>query len=171
MWAGLLALVAGCASPGKPGLFGATSKPGDQIEPTQVDEFDDIVSIVQFWPQYPWLRENQKTVGFQVRSYFVSGKTEKGEFVPGTIFIWLYEVNPAARGKDAKKLAQVWELDRAASMGFRIRKLAIGGYSYGFVLPWERSLDLAGKTIEVAFGYQRGDGRMVMSKPRQFRAP
>ncbi|RMF76472.1 MAG: hypothetical protein D6744_12275, partial [Planctomycetota bacterium] len=79
----LTPLFCGCQTQTKrsgapPTVLGA---PGDSPPPKYVDAAavptrDDIVSIHQFWPQVPWLRDTSgKAVGFRVPVYFVSGET------------------------------------------------------------------------------------------------
>jgi hypothetical protein len=45
---------------------------------------------------------------------------------------------------------------------------SIGGYYYGFVLNWPEELELDGQTVEIQFGYQRSDGRVITATPREF---
>ena len=45
------------------------------------------------------------------------------------------------------------------------------GYYYGFPLTWPPDADVIGRQIEIAFGYERADGRLVMSPARRFRVP
>ena len=171
-------LWAGCQSPSNesgPKLFGwpGEGKAGRkaEIDPTKIETRDDVVQISQYWPQMPWLQEGSRIVGFKVTVYFVSGQTEKGVFVPGNIFVWLYELVPMAGGRREKKLAYVWEFDEAESMGFRVTKRAIGGYFYGFPLRWPRELALEGKRTEIQFGYERTDKQVVLGSPKIYRVP
>jgi len=173
-----LALVyAGCESPNsnepRSTWRGQPDGPSqaNKIDPTKIDTRDDIFSIVQFWPQTPWLRTSDRVVGFKVTVYFRSGETELGAFVPGTIFVWLYEMVPTADGRRERKIAYGWEFDQAGALAYRVTKRAIGGYYYGFPLIWSEELALEGKLIEIQFGYERGDQRLILSEPRQFRVP
>lgn len=141
-----------------------------EIDPPKIETRDDIVQIVQYWPQMPWLQEGSRIVGFRVTVYFVSGETEKGAFVPGNIFVWLYEFVPTADGRRNRKLAHVWEFNEAEAMGYRVTKRAIGGYYYGFPLRWPKDLSLEGKRVEVQFGYERKkDKSVLLGPPRQYR--
>ncbi len=143
----------------------------NEIDPTKIETRDDIFQIVQFWPQMPWLQRTDRVVGFKVTVYFRSGETRLGAFVPGNIFVWVYELQPAARGRRERKLAHMWELDQAGALGYRVRKRSIQGYYYGFPLRWDDGLGLEGKLVEIQFGYERGNKQLVLSEPRQFRVP
>ncbi|GEM_PF-1419532 len=171
-------LVAGCQAPGDASLKPMWSsdtpraKRGkSQVDAARVPTRDDIVKIVQFWPQTPWLFESDRIVGFKATIYFVSGQTDKGAFVPGTIFIWIYEYDRAPRGRHKRRLAWMWELDEHQAEGFRVTRKSIAGYYYGFPLRWPAEVKLEGKMVEFQFGYQRGDGRIVLSSPKRFVVP
>lgn len=177
-----LAALAGCAQqPPRDDLSGVritgstSGRPAPapaMIDPTRSQTYDDVVRIVQFWGQTePSLRDaDRRTIGFRTTVYFVSATTEKGEFVPGRILCWLYEVGgPEAAAP--RRLLHTWELTESESMGFRVRKRAIGGHYYGFLLTWPDTLRLDGKRIELQFGYERGDGRVVKADARRFRVP
>ncbi len=163
------------ASPPPPRILGQTQarKPGKkEIDPTRVRTRDDIVEIYQPWPQTPWLYDEfGRVVGFRVRTYFISGTTQKGAFVPGTIVIKLSEVHRLPGGRYQRIALHTWEFSERDALGYRIRRLALTGYSYGFVLRWPQELDLAGKTIEIAFYYRRLNGSVVRGLPRRFRVP
>lgn len=157
----LVATLAWCA--------GCASEPKKQIDPTRVELKDDIVQVIQFWPQDPWLQEGDRIVGFRVPVYFVSGETEKGAFVPGDIFVWLNELQAGPDGRRTRKPVHVWELSEAEAAPFRVTKRAIGGYYYGFPLKWSADLRLEGKQVEIQFGYERADKRVVLGSARPFR--
>lgn len=163
----LLMFATGCEAPGL--KSSSTAKPSPHsIEPARIDTRDDIVSIVQFWPQQPWLREDAATQGFRVPTYFISAETEKGVFVSGTVFVWLYEIVAGRGGKIDRVPVQQWEFDAEQAMGFRVRKEALGGYYYGFVLKWDPTVKLDNKRVEIQFGYERvSDKKLVLSRPKQ----
>ncbi len=174
----LALLFAGCETSqptrsARPGGRAGTDKSGqNRIDSTKVETRDDIVQIVQFWSQNPWLQDSERVRGFKVTVYFVSGETEKGAFVPGNIMVWVYELVPTARRRYERKLVHVWELNQAEATGLRVNKLAVGGYYYGFPLQWPRELSLEGKQIEIQFGYERASNKqVVLSSPRRFRVP
>ena len=150
---------------------GCTAGRSTEIDPVKIKTGDDIVNIVQFWPQPPWLQQGDRIVGFKVTTYFVSGQTEKGAFVPGTIFAWVYELVPDGAGGRERKLAYVWELDEAEALGFRVNKRSVMGYHYGFVLRWPEDITLEGKLIEIQFGYERLDKGVVLGSSQRFRVP
>lgn len=144
-----------------------TPKPVAMIDPTAVPVRDDISGIQQIWPIMPWLRDTStgKPVGFRCLVYFVSRQTEKGAFVSGPIVITLSEIISLPGGDAERRPLHTWELDQAAATGFRVRKLAVGGYYYGFILRWPDQLKLAGKRVEVQLSYKRGDGTLVSAAP------
>lgn len=176
--AGVLACL-GCETPGRNGggYDKLGSGPGNpapapiMIDPAKVPTRGDIVAIHQYWPNFPWLTQSDRVVGFRVTTYFVSGETEKGAFVPGTIFAWVYTLGRGEDGTRTREIAHVWEFDQTAAMSYRVRKEAIGGYFYGFMLAWPANLDLDGKLIEIEFGYERRDKSVVTSAARRFRVP
>ncbi len=163
------------ASPPPPRILGQSTsrKPKPrEIDPTRVRTRDDIVEIYQPWPQTPWLfDEFGRVVGFRVRTYFISGTTQKGAFVPGTIIIKLSEIRRLPGGKFQRIALHTWQFSERDAMGYRVRRLALTGYSYGFVLRWPQELDLSGKTIEIAFYYRRTNGTIIRGLPRRFRVP
>jgi hypothetical protein len=158
-----LATATGCQS---------TTPQKQQIDPLRVDEHDDIVAIHNLWNPVPWLKDSVgRVVGFQVPAYLVSGETEKGAFAPGTIIVWIYTIERGADGKIDRRVAHIWEFDRDKAMGFRVRKRAIAGYYYGFVLKWPAELNLDAREIEIVFGYERRDGHVVLGTPHRRRVP
>jgi len=168
----------GCEAPqGQGGRYPKPSgrsqplSPPEMIDPTTIPTRDDIVAIYQFWPNVPWLLDSGRPVGFRVTTYFVSGETERGAFVPGTIFAWLYRLEWGPDGKRERVLAHVWEFDQAAAMGYRVRKEAIGGYHYGFALAFPPTVDIQGQLVEIEFGYERRDKTVVTGPARRFQAP
>ena len=196
--AGLAALLAGCQPVQKDGVtpttqkpfFGSTADsnasnlkkstilgstpqaPPAQIDPTKVDEKDDITEIFQYWPPAPVRVDNDGApVGFKVAVYLASGETEKGAFVPGTIYLQLYEVGRALSGKSKRELLHTWQFDRNGAMPYRVRKKSVTGYFYGFILNWPPELELAGKTVDVEIAYEATSGRVVTSAPHRFQVP
>jgi hypothetical protein len=169
---GVLALTvvgAGCDAPARrnpPRGAGDTT-----IDPTKIETRDDIVQIIQYWPQMPWLQQGDRLIGFKVTVYFVSGQTVKGAFVPGNILVWVYELIPVADGRHERKLAHMWEFDEAEALGFRVTRRGIAGYFYGFPLAWPRELALEGKQVEIQFGYERADKKLILSSARRFKVP
>jgi hypothetical protein len=164
--AGLLVALAlgcaGCATDGKSGAgldwFGAPAG------------HDDITSI-SWWPNAnPWVRDaDRRVVGLIIRAYFVSGATSKGEFVPGDIQATMSLVTPKAGGGYARVPLHEWAFDRRAAAGYRLQKRAVAGDSYGLLLRWPETVDVAGKTVELVLSYKRADGRVITSVMRQLR--
>ncbi len=152
----------------------ATPPRGDasaEVDAARVPTRDDIVAIRQFWSQLPWLRRGERIVGFQATLYLISGETSRGAFAPGRIVAWLYEVPPGATTDEERKLLHVWELDSQQSLGYRVRREAVMGYHYGFVLTWEDQVEVSGKLVDIVFGYERLDGRVILGAPKRFRVP
>ncbi|MBU0639957.1 MAG: hypothetical protein KKB50_13900 [Planctomycetes bacterium] len=144
----------------------------EAIDPTRIAPHDDIVEIHHFWSPVPWLYDaDDCPIGFQVPVYFVSGETEKGAFVSGTIFVWLYRLKRAENGHLEREFVHNWEFNAQQAMGFRVRRLSVMGYHYGFWLTWPPVPDVLGRQIEIAFGYQRADGQVVTGAAKRFRVP
>jgi hypothetical protein len=83
----------------------------------------------------------------------------------------MYEVFRQPDGTTEKQCVHVWEFDRAAAIGYRVRKLAVMGYYYGFALTWPPNVDVTGKEVEIVFGYERADGQIVTGTPRRAMVP
>ncbi|MFN0137882.1 MAG: hypothetical protein ACKVS9_17395 [Phycisphaerae bacterium] len=144
----------------------------NEIDPTKIAERDDIVSINMFWQGWPWLSNAEdEVVGFRVPVYFVSGETGKGSFVATRILVWVSVVERGIDGRAKARPVHTWEFTREQAMGFRVRRLAVTGYHYGFMLAWPETLDLTGKEIEIEFGLERASGSMLTSGGRRFRVP
>lgn len=175
----LAALYAGCqtpppSNPPRP-ILGGPQEPKprrqDDIDPTKVKSRDDVFQIVQFWPQMPWLQKGGRVLGFKVPVYFRSSETRLGAFVSGKIFVWVYQLVPREDGRRGSELAHMWEFNEAEAMGYRVIRRSIQGYYYGFPLIWPRELALEGKQVEIQFGYERADKRVILGEARQFRVP
>ena len=157
--------------------LGCTNGTGRREGPRELDvpevrTYDDITAIYSFYPKDPWLRDNDgNVVGLRVSVYFQSGETEKGVFVPGKILIWLYSVGRDRSGKLVRTFEHGWEMSEQEAMNWRVRYKRRLGYQYGFPLHWPPKIELAGKQIEVQFGYERKDGRVVEGRPQRFRVP
>lgn len=137
------------------------------IDPTKVDLHDDIVQVVQFWPQSLWIKDNAtgRVIGFRATVYFQSSETERGAFVPGPIYALLSQVKSDSRGRVQRIPLHQWELDESQAMPFRVRKEAVMGYAYSFILKWPDEIDVTGRQVELVFGYQRQDGAIVRGQP------
>lgn len=145
---------------------------GDSTATRPADRHDGIVAVRSFYTLLPWLRDPDGAItGFQVRTYFVSGRTDKGEFVPGDIHITLNALDRQPDGSLARHRLHEWVFSEREAAGFRVLKRAIGGDSYGFVLQWPPTLDVMGRTVEITTYYHRSDGRFIYSPPRQFKVP
>jgi hypothetical protein len=131
---------------------------------------DPIVAIRQFYPTRPWLRDtDDRVIGFTARAYFVSGETDRGQFVPGTISVVMNLLRPRAGGGYVRERLHEWTFDEQQARGFRITRPSILGESYGFVLRWPETLNVMGCPIEVVFYYGRTDDRIIAGPPRQLR--
>jgi hypothetical protein len=158
-WLAPLLTLGGCATGGGAGLF-----------KSEVD--DDIVAIRSYYDQLPWLKDaDKRTVGFRTRAYFVSGRTDKGVFVPGRISATMARLHVRPDGSMQREPIYQWDFDQAQAEGYRVRKSSILGSSYGLVLRWPDTVIVAGRRVEIAITYTRGDGRVVSAPPRQFDVP
>ncbi|MCG3129264.1 MAG: hypothetical protein CHACPFDD_04185 [Phycisphaerae bacterium] len=177
--AALLALsVAGCQWPQqhKPvsysvGADNATAKPVPAIDAAKIAARDDIVELIQFWQPVPWLFDASTPVGFKVRVYAVSAASGKGAFGTGAFEATMHVIERDEKGQLTRKLVHRWTFNQQDATGFRITKLAAGGYSYGFMLNWPKEAKVCGKHVEINFSYQRGDGRVVKGSPLRRRVP
>jgi len=167
-------LVSGCEAPGPTGESGPSGTQGGWLEalfspsPAQ----DDVIAIRQFYNPLPWLRDADGRIsGFYTRAYFVSARTNKGVFVRGPITVTLSRLRPRATGGYDRELVHEWTLDEEAARGFRVVKTSRLGDSYGFALQWPPEVDVMGRRVEIAFAYQRADGRVIRGVPRQLFVP
>lgn len=177
VWLGSL-LQIGCA--GRPQEFGKIpppdrpppAKPPPTIDASKISARDDIVRIHSMWGDYPWLTDSeQRPLGLKARVYFVDVETELGSFVTGTIGAEMYLLTRTREGRRHRELLHEWRFDTDQAMGYRIRRKAVTGYSYGLVLPWPEHLDVVGRQIDMVFRYDRSDGRVIKSSPKRFRVP
>lgn len=147
-------------------------RPGKEIDPLKVETRDDIISIVTFWDPVPWLWDTPRgVVGFRVPVHFVSGTTERGAFVPGIIRCRIYTMERDEEGRLTRTLAHEWEFDEAASTNYRVRRLAVTGYYYGFMLTWPPEAKINGREVDIEFSYERKDGRVVNSRAKRYAVP
>ncbi|MFH1747564.1 MAG: hypothetical protein ABIG44_11025 [Planctomycetota bacterium] len=164
-----LSAFSGCETPPRNSGAGAAK---DSIDPIRIETRNDISAIYQFYQPNPWLRDaDGQAVGFKVPVYFVSGETELGAFVAGRILVWLYELERQPDGSFERKFVHGWELDEQEAMGYRVRVRSVMGYHYGFMLSWPPNLGLAGKQIEIVFGYEKNARTIITGEPRRFRVP
>lgn len=132
---------------------------------------DRIVAIRHFYAQRPWFHDSDgKVIGFTVRTYFVSGETDKGVFVPGRITVTMNVLERSLEGGFDQTFAHRWTFSEreAASFRYVTDRVALLGDSYGFVLRWPPDLELMGRRIDVQFTYERTDGRIIAGPRRQF---
>jgi hypothetical protein len=158
-----VSVAAGCES------FGSSGR-GGGFRTAPID--DDVVEIINYYPLLPWTYDaDGRVAGVKVRTYFKSGKREKGIYVTGPISVTLSEVWRGRDGQFHRERIHEWSFSRAQADGFRIVKPAIGGDSYGFFLHWPTDLDVMGRTIELVFHYQRSDGKFIIGRPWQRKVP
>ncbi|MBK8914606.1 MAG: hypothetical protein IPM64_08430 [Phycisphaerales bacterium] len=175
----LASMAGGCAEAPKDPYAGVGRPPSMAVSPPAyidvmaVPVRDDVVSVQCFWSALPWIQESAtgKTVGFRVLTYFVSRDTEKGAFVSNPVVLSMSRIGMDEQGNFIREPLHEWTLDQVAATGFRVRKRAVGGYYYGFVVRWPPNVDPSGKRIEVQIGYRRSDGVLVQSTPRGFDVP
>lgn len=156
---------------------GCHAPPAGRASPRELDvpkvkTRDDITAVYSIFPRDPWLRDNDgNVIGFKVSVYFQSGQTQKGAFVPGKILIWLYSMRREPDGQLERQFVRGWEMDEQEAMSWRVRFERKLGHQYGFPVLWPRDADLAGKQIEIQFGYERKDGKIIEGSVRRFRVP
>ncbi len=194
--AGLILLACGCETP--PGgannqpLFGGfkpnpqpapppkppapaqpeKNTPPPEVDVTSVPTRDDITAVFQFYTQEPWVRSpDGRVIGFSSATYFHSGSTQKGVFVPGKVLVWLYEIAHLPSGQAERRPVKTWELNEQEAMGYRLRRVFQMGYAYGLFFTWPPDVDLSGKMIEIMVGYERLDGKTVTGQSRRFQVP
>lgn len=166
----LLMMLGGCTSSGSAGLGG--NPDGERVDAANARERDDIYEIVSFPVNEPWIRDAERIVGFRLSTRFVSSATNKGAFVPGRVFIWLYAYLPNFDGKVERKLVHVWELDHDESTGYRVTKRTITGLAYWFLMVWPKELKLNGDRIDIEIGYERvQDKRVITGSTYSLRVP
>ncbi len=158
-----LALLPGCVAPGP-----AQQKDRDVLA---VPLSDDVVAIYQFFQNPVWMFENEQAVGFKAGVYFVSGASNKGVFVPGTIIVTMYAVSRNDQGEMARAVLHEWKFDRLAAEGYRVLKRAAGGDWYGFPLRWPPEVKPFGREIEIVFEYERLDGRRIRGSSKYMQVP
>jgi hypothetical protein len=169
--AALAVCAAGCQS-GAAGRTGGQDGKNRYLEIEKEPKRNDIVRLVQFWNPSPWLYDStSRVIGFKVPTYFISSETEKGAFVTGKVFAWMHLVEPNEQGELFRRTVHMWQIEPDEVFQFASRKKAIGGFFHGFMLTWPTSLDVAGRTIEIEFGYQRDDAHLVMGSARTFLVP
>jgi hypothetical protein len=147
--------------------------PAPMLDVTTVPTRDDITAVYQYYTQaQQWLRNSDgRVIGFTAAVYFCSGETGKGAFVPGRSLVWLWEIVTQPNGAHERKLVNVWELNEQDAMGFRVRRLSPLGYGYGFFFTWPPNANLDGKLVEIMFGYERLDGKVITGAARRFMVP
>lgn len=153
------------------GADNAPAKPVPAIDAAKIAVRDDIVEIIQFWQPVPWLFDASTPVGFKVRVYAVSAANGKGAFGSGAFEATMHVIERDDKNQLTRRLVHRWTFDQHEAVGFRITKVAAGGYSYGFMLNWPKEADVCGKHVEINFSYQRGDGRVVKGSPLRRRIP
>lgn len=133
---------------------------------------DDIVAIRQYPSTYPWMTDpDGRIVGFRARVYFLSAKTERGAFVPGTINAELHVLQPLPDGTYQRDIVHKWSFSAAEARPLRIRSTAVMGDSYGLLLRWPPELDLANKEIQIIYEYVSPDGQKLRRGGSRFRVP
>ncbi|MGD8453042.1 MAG: hypothetical protein PVJ57_14585 [Phycisphaerae bacterium] len=143
-----------------------------EIDVHRIKTHDDITAVYCFYARDPWLRDNDGIViGFKSSVFFHSAATERGAFVPGKVLVWLYTVQRGSDGRYTRDFVHGWEMNEHDAMQWRVRYERKLGYQYGFPLRWPAGVDLVGKQVEIVFGYERLDQRVIEGTPRRFRVP
>jgi len=133
---------------------------------------DDIVEICQFPPPLMWLHDVEgRVTGIHIRLYLVSGQTDRGVFVPGTVNATLYALAVRPDGSYERKVAQTWAFDERQATDFRFTTPSPMGNSYGLFLKWPSGLALAGREVQLEISYRRRDGHVVRAQGGRFTVP
>mgnify|MGYP000210642630 CR=1 FL=1 len=152
----------------------STSTGGSSRQSDSASALDDsdVVAVYTYYDSDPWLRDvDGHVVGFKVRAYIASGRTDKGIFVPGDIEVTASLLRPRRGGGFLREPVHEWRFSEAEARGFRVRKPSILGESYGLVLRWPPDLDLSGRRVEIQISYQRSDGVVIKGPPRALSVP
>ncbi len=131
----------------------------------------DIRRVHAFWRTNPWITVDGRLRGIQVRTYFVSAETERGAFVDGDIVMRMFARDANEQGELERRQLYEWILTPEQAMGFRVRKEAAMGYSYGLVLSWPSELRFPADEVDFVVGYRAPGGRFVATPPKPFRLP
>lgn len=133
---------------------------------------DDIVEICQFPPPLMWLHDVEgRVTGIHIRLYLVSGQTDRGVFVPGTINATLYALAVRPDGSYERKVAQTWALDERVTTDLRFTTRSPMGDSYGLFLRWPPEVTPAGSEVQLEISYRRRDGHVVRAQGGRFTVP
>lgn len=172
LWIGLSFVVAlaagGCQAPG-------AARSG--FDASRIPTDDNIISVFVLWDERDlWLYRPDNTelvAGFRMNAYFVSGRTDKGVFVPGLIRVKVAMDQLQPGGRVVPVVVYQDELDVEQAMKWRYTKKRMMGYAYGLQIDWPRELDevVAGKEIQVVVEYLSNSGRIIRSSVRRLAVP
>lgn len=141
------------------------------IDAATISPRTDIRRVHAFWRTNPWITVDGRLRGIQVRTYFVSAETERGAFVDGDIVVRMFARDSNEQGELERRQLYEWVLTPEQAMGFRVRKEAPMGYSYGLVLSWPSELRFPTDEVDFVVGYRAPGGRFVATPPKPFKLP
>lgn len=149
----------------------------EKFDASAIRTDDNIISVVVLWDERDlWLYRPENTevvAGFRMNTYFVSGTTDKGAFVPGLIRAKaaMDQVQPDGAVKPVVVFEKTLDVEQAMKWRYTTKKLM--GYGYGLQIDWPRELDdiVAGRQIQVVVEYISNSGRVVRSSARRLAVP
>lgn len=178
---GLFLLV--CAGCGQRAGDGPTTRPvprvGDvpaRLTPEQVDARrtaeTNILNIYTYYNPYtPWIwnENHNRVVGVIIGALYLQGPNGRGVFGNGIIRPRLYiRDRKAANPEDEWKVVKEWSFDVDEAYLFRSIKPTVQGYGYMLPLRWGEDLNLADREVRLIISFERADGMVVRSSPRDF---
>ena len=75
------------------------------------------------------------------------------------------------RRREVLKKIHKWDLPPEKAEPWQARKETWLGWGYGLRLPWDPSLDVAGRDVAFAVKYVHADGRTLATRPKVLRVP
>jgi hypothetical protein len=165
--AGLLAVLnVGCQGWG--GGLGTQRVSDPPLEP-------NIIQVVPCWSQDPFgpVGGGSKPGGFVIGALYLVAPTEKGGergvFGDGIIHVLMYVLEQQGE-KENRRLVREWLFDPEQARPYRTKKAYVGGYGYQLHCAWGDA-DVVGKRVELEVSFERKDGQVVHSRPRQYIVP
>lgn len=172
--------VAGCnpAATDSPVTRAPDKKPGDdQFERVRnLPPDPNVLEVKAFWDAYsPFVKsaDSSKVQGLMIKVLYLLGPQQKGVFGDGIIRPRLYLMQRDAYGKAMEpRLIREWEFDVERATAHRVVKYAQLGWAYAFIpLEWGKEMDLTGREVRVIISFERSDGRVVSSRPKDIKIP
>jgi hypothetical protein len=132
----------------------------------------NITRVVAFYDAFnPWLysRDMSEVLGITISGLYLFGPGERGVFGDGIIRPRLYVLTRGENGQQVPVLVQEWAFDAAEAVPCRSSKPSQFGWGYRFDLLWDEALDLAGQQVRMVVSFERSDGIVYSSRPKDSR--